>query len=134
MSLESLRPTPELSFAVRHFLGILAGGYDYSQPQPLLHLTAKVYGEDGGQMPPADADAHRLHPCDWKPFAIEVADGSFRKLLAWLKWLHAVDAEYLKEVKDVNINQNWLMNTARARKIVHSLHAIGEMLPGRALA
>ncbi|MGC3333266.1 phospho-sugar mutase, partial [Enterococcus faecium] len=53
---ESLRPTPELSFAVRH-MKTFAGIMVTASHNPAAYNGNKVYGEDGGQMPPADADA-----------------------------------------------------------------------------
>ena len=49
-------PTPELSFAVRH-LHTFAGIMVTASHNPAPFNGYKVYGEDGGQMPPADADA-----------------------------------------------------------------------------
>ena len=46
-----------------------------------------------------------------------------------------VDAEYLKEVKGVNINQDLINEYGRDMKIVYTpLHGTGEMLARRALA
>ena len=52
---ESLRPTPELSFAVR-YLGCARGIVVTASHNPKEYNGYKVYGEDGGQLPPEVAD------------------------------------------------------------------------------
>ena len=52
---ESLRPTPELSFALRH-LGCARGIVVTASHNPKEYNGYKVYGEDGGQLPPEVAD------------------------------------------------------------------------------
>lgn len=47
---DSLRPTPELSFAVRH-LKAFAGIVITASHNPPQYNGIKIYGEDGGQMP-----------------------------------------------------------------------------------
>ena len=53
---ESLRPTPELSFAVRHY-GCQAGINVTASHNPKEYNGYKVYWEDGAQLPPQHADA-----------------------------------------------------------------------------
>jgi phosphoglucomutase len=53
---ESLRPTPELSFAVRH-LNCDAGIVITASHNPKEYNGYKVYGKDGGQMPPDASNA-----------------------------------------------------------------------------
>jgi len=133
---ESLRPTPELSFAVRH-LNCFAGIMITASHNPAPFNGYKVYGEDGGQMPPHDADALTtyIRAID-NPFAVEVADVEAEKASGLIEIIgEAVDTEYLKEVKDVNINPALIEEFGKDMKIVYTpLHGTGEMLARRALA
>ena len=52
---ESLRPTPELSFAVREY-GCIAGINVTASHNPKEYNGYKVYWEDGAQLPPKHAD------------------------------------------------------------------------------
>ncbi|MGO6488109.1 phospho-sugar mutase [Streptococcus pneumoniae] len=108
---ESLRPTPELSFAVRH-LNCFAGIMVTASHNPAPFNGYKVYGEDGGQMPPHDADALTTYiRAIENPFAVEVADVETEKASGLIE-------EFGKDMK-----------------IVYTpLHGTGEMLARRALA
>ena len=133
---ESLRPTPELSFAVRH-LNCFAGIMVTASHNPAPFNGYKVYGEDGGQMPPHDADALTTYiRAIENPFAVEVADVEVEKASGLIEVIgEAVDVEYLKEVKDVNINPALIEEFGKDMKIVYTpLHGTGEMLARRALA
>ena len=133
---ESLRPTPELSFAVRH-LNCFAGIMITASHNPAPFNGYKVYGEDGGQMPPHDADALTTYIRSIEnPFTVEVADVEAEKASGLIKVIgETIDAEYLKEVKDVNINPALIEEFGKDMKIVYTpLHGTGEMLARRALA
>ena len=133
---ESLRPTPELSFAVRH-LNCFAGIMVTASHNPAPFNGYKVYGEDGGQMPPHDADALTTYiRAIENQFTVEVADVEAEKASGLIEVIgEAVDVEYLKEVKDVNINPALIEEFGKDMKIVYTpLHGTGEMLARRALA
>ncbi len=133
---ESLRPTPELSFTVRHY-GAIAGIMVTASHNPKEFNGYKVYGEDGGQMPPADADALTGYiRAIEDPFAVQLADLGESKASGLITILgEETDALYLEELKDININPELIKEFGRDMKIVYTpLHGTGEMLARRALA
>ncbi|NQP59912.1 phospho-sugar mutase [Streptococcus suis] len=133
---ESLRPTPELSFAVRHYNAI-AGIMVTASHNPKEFNGYKVYGEDGGQMPPADAAAltDYIRAID-NPFTVELADLEASKENGLITVLgEETDVKYLEELKDLSINPELIAEYGKDMKIVYTpLHGTGEMLARRALA
>lgn len=133
---ESLRPTPELSFAVRHYNAI-AGIMVTASHNPKEFNGYKVYGEDGGQMPPADAAAltDYIRAID-NPFIVQLADLEESKANGLITVLgEETDVQYLEELKDLSINPKLIEEYGKDMKIVYTpLHGTGEMLARRALA
>ena len=131
---EELRPTPELSYAVRH-LHTFAGIMITASHNPAAYNGYKVYGEDGGQMPPKDADALTEYVRQVEnPLAVDVVTKEELEQSALFEWIgEAVDAAYLEEIKSVSVNPALLSNTKDLSVVYTPLHGTGLMLTKRAL-
>ncbi|WP_455224153.1 phospho-sugar mutase [Granulicatella sp.] len=131
---EELRPTPELSYAVRH-LHTFAGIMITASHNPAAYNGYKVYGEDGGQMPPKDADALTEFVRQVEnPLVVEVVTKEELEQSGLFKWIgEAVDAAYLEEIKSVSVNPALLSNTKDLSVVYTPLHGTGLMLTKRAL-
>ncbi|EPI00836.1 phosphoglucomutase [Enterococcus faecalis 13-SD-W-01] len=132
---ESLRPTPELSFAVR-YLNAFAGIMITASHNPAPYNGYKVYGEDGGQMPPADADALtkyvRAIENPLKVRVLSEEDAAESGLINIIG--EEVDDAYLKEIRSVTVNQELVDEMGKELKLVYTpLHGTGRMLGEKAL-
>ena len=111
---ESLRPTPELSFAVLHY-GCIAGINVTASHNPKEYNGYKVYWEDGAQLPPEHAKkvSESASRCDvfygWKQISLEEAEKAGRLIYiggecdgAFLDAVlaSALAPEYIKEYGD----------------------------------
>lgn len=132
---ESLRPTPELSFAVRH-LNALTGIMITASHNPADYNGYKVYGEDGGQMPPNDAEAltDYIRAIE-SPLDIAVMDEETLNEKGLLHIIgEEVDQAYLDLVKTVTVNPELVSEMSQEMSLVFTpLHGTGKMLGERAL-
>ncbi len=129
---ESLRPTPELSFAVRH-LGCVAGINITASHNPPEYNGYKVYWEDGAQItPPHDTGimAEVKAISDWNTVrTMEKADAEKAGLFEVIG--QAIDDAYIAELKKQVIHMDAIQAEGKNLKIVYSpLHGTGN-IPAR---
>lgn len=132
---QELRPTPELSFAVRH-LGAAGGIVVTASHNPPEYNGYKVYGDDGGQLPPDAAD---LILAEIEKVADELAlpalslqEGIERGLITMLG--EEIDALYNDRLVALSLQPDVIASVSEDVKIVFTpLHGTGNKPVRRAL-
>lgn len=127
---ESLRPTPELSFAVR-YLHAAAGVVITASHNPPEYNGYKVYGEDGGQLTPKAADELIRYVYEVEdelsltvPGEQELID---RGLLQFIG--ENIDLAYIEKLKTIQLNRDVILNGGKDLKIVFTpLHGTAGQL------
>lgn len=133
---ESLRPTPVLSFAVRH-LHTVSGIVLTASHNPPEYNGYKVYGEDGGQLPPKEADELISYVNAVEDeLTVEVADVEQLKADGLLHMIgQEVDDAYAAELNNVIINKEMVQKVGKDLKIVFTpLHGTSNLSVRRGLA
>ncbi|WP_340597883.1 phospho-sugar mutase [Priestia megaterium] len=124
---DELRPTPELSYAVR-YLNAFAGIVITASHNPPEYNGYKVYGEDGGQLPPAAADNIISH-MNRVENELSISVKEEQELLAegLLTYIGAeVDAAYTEALKTIQLNRKLVEESGKELKIVFTpLHGSG---------
>lgn len=132
---DDMRPTPELSYTVRK-LNTYAGIMITASHNPKQYNGYKIYGEDGGQMPPKESDLITKYIREVTDlFTIEVAQ---ERALREADLMHMIgediDEQYLAEVQTVTINHDLIEKDGKTMKLVYTpLHGTGKIIGKRAL-
>lgn len=126
---DSLRPTPELSFAVR-FLGCAAGVVITASHNPKEYNGFKAYGSDGGQLPPSESDkviqeVNAISDIASIPFMEEkeAKEKGFLELIG-----QKIDDAYMEALKKVSVNPEICREIGKTAKLVYTpLHGSGSV-------
>ena len=132
---ESLRPTPELSFAIRHY-GAEAGINVTASHNPKEYNGYKVYWSDGAQLPPQHAAeiARRMENSDIfrAPHSMDFDEAVEKGLIEWMG--EETDEAFLKNVEAQAINRDVVAKVADDFRVVYTpFHGCGWKLVPEAL-
>ena len=132
---ESLRPTPELSFALRT-LGCIAGVVVTASHNPPEYNGYKVYWEDGAQItaPKDEQIISRVNGItDYA--SVKTMDEQEAKEAGLLTMIgEEIDTKYMEELKKLVLNPDVIREQAKSLKIVYTpLHGTGNLPVRRVL-
>ena len=124
---ESLRPTPELSFAVR-YLQAFSGIVITASHNPPEYNGYKVYGSDGGQLPPEGADViiAKIDEIE-NELLIDVQDQQVLMDKGLIKMIgHEVDQAYNEKLTTISENPT-LADEVDVKVVFTPLHGTGNI-------
>lgn len=133
---DELRPTPELSFAVRH-LKAARGIVITASHNPKQYNGYKAYGEDGGQLPPKSSD-YVISVIEKTDIFndVKVMDEQEARDKGLIVTIgEEVDKAYLEKVHEQSINEESIKNLGEDFSIIYSpFHGTGNKLVRRILS
>ncbi|WP_462248169.1 phospho-sugar mutase [Ekhidna sp.] len=126
---EELRPTPELSFAIRH-LGCQAGVVLTASHNPKEYNGYKAYWSDGGQLvPPHDKsvidEVKRINSID------EINFNSNTDLIESIG--EEIDNAYLEMISGLSLSPDAIKSNSELKIVFSSIHGTGITMVPRAL-
>lgn len=130
---EDLRPTPEISFAIRQCKAV-AGINITASHNPKEYNGYKVYWEDGAQLPPDEA-AVVLSEIEKLDIFDDVKTVSFEEGKDYITYIGSkIDDEYVEKVKEQCIDRDVIKKAAKSLKILYTpFHGTGYKLVPRVL-
>ena len=132
---ESLRPTPELSFAVRH-LGCIAGIVITASHNPREYNGYKVYWEDGAQITPPHDKNILAEVAKVTEFSqVKTMDRQEAQAQGLYEMIGSgIDDLYMEQLKEQSIHPELIQKAAGDIKIVYTpLHGAGNIPVRRVL-
>jgi len=126
---DSLRPTPELSFAIR-YLGCAAGVVITASHNPKEYNGFKTYGSDGGQMPPRETDEVIREVNAISDIAsIPIMDEREARDKGLLEIIgKEIDDAYIEALKKASVNPGLCREVGKTAKLIYTpLHGTGNV-------
>ena len=129
---ESLRPTPELSFSVRH-LNAIGGVVITASHNPPQYNGYKIYDEQGCQLVPEIADQVIENVNNIQDvFELTVKDEQELRDKGLIVTIgEEVDVEYINKVKSIQLNPN--LDKSNLKMVFTPLHGTANMIGRRML-
>lgn len=126
---EELRPTPQLSFAIRHY-GCHTGVVVTASHNPKEYNGYKVYWNDGGQLV-APHDKNIIAEVQAIKGIEDVNNDAIDKLILTVK--DDIDVAYIEKMKLLSLSQEAIQRQSDLKIIYTSLHGTGITLAPRLL-
>ncbi|MCD4833240.1 MAG: phospho-sugar mutase [Bacteroidales bacterium] len=126
---EDLRPTPELSFAIRHF-NCQSGIVVTASHNPKEYNGYKVYWEDGGQI----ISPHDKNIITEVQKITDISDIQFDDSLKNVEIIgEKIDKKYINELSKLSLNPQVIKNQKDLKIVYTPIHGTGVELVPRAL-
>lgn len=126
---DSLRPTPELSFAIRH-LGCKSGVVLTASHNPKEYNGYKAYWTDGAQM----VAPHDLNVMNEVQSITSIDDVHFKRKEALIEYIgEDIDEAYLEEIQKISLFPNATDEDKSINIVFSSIHGTGITLVPKAL-